>query len=77
MRETVKDWRNEWIHMSGLTDELEVIITDSSLDSFHSEIYSGSFAGIPEELYEKKVIEKGRIIASSVPEREGAYSLTI
>ena len=77
MRETIKDWRSEWIQTNGPTDELEVVITDSSLDAFHSEVYSGSFAEIPEQLYEKQVIEYWRIIASSVPEREGAYSLMV
>lgn len=77
MRETIKDWRSEWIQTNGVTDELEVVITDSSLEAFHSEVYSGSFAKIPEKLFEKRVIENWRIIASSVPEREGAYSLTV
>lgn len=77
MRETVKDWQDEWINTNGLTHDLEVVITDTSQDIVRSELYSGSFADIPPELFDKKVIEDWRIIASSVPERIGAYSLNV
>ena len=77
MRETIKEWRDEWIETNGPTGELEVVITDISQEIARSELYSGSFADIPPELLDKKVIENWRIIASSVPERVGAYSLTV
>lgn len=77
MRETIKEWRDEWIETNGLTKELEVVITDTSQDISRDELYSGSFAEIPPELLNKKVIENWRIIASSVPERVGAYSLIV
>ena len=77
MRETIKEWRDEWIETNGLTKELEVVITDTSRDISCDELSSGSFADIPPELLDKKVIENWRIIASSVPERIGAYSLII
>lgn len=77
MRENVKEWKKEWIDTNGETNELEVSINDSSLDEFASPIYEGSFAGIPEELEEMKVIEWGKICNSSLPERVGIYSLTI
>ena len=77
MRETVKEWKKEWIDTNGETNELEVSIKDSSLDEFTSLIYEGSFAGIPKKLEEKKVVDWGKICNSSVPERVGAYSLTI
>lgn len=77
MRETIKEWRDEWIETNGLTKELEVVITSTNQEITPPELYSGSFAGIPPELLDKKVIENWRIIASSVPERVGAYSLTV
>lgn len=77
MRETIKEWRDEWIETNGPTGELEVVITDTSQEITRSELYSGSFAEIPPELLDKKVIENWRIIASSVSERIGAYSLTV
>ena len=77
MRETIREWREEWIETNGPTGELEVVITDTGQDTNCAELYSGSFVDIPPELFDKKVIEDGRILASSVPERIGAYSLTI
>lgn len=77
MRETIKDWRKEWMETNGETHELEVVIKDSSLDDLASYIYEGSFVDIPEELFDKKVMDCWRILKSSVPERNGAYSLTI
>lgn len=77
MREMIQAWRDEWIETNGFTKELEVVITDTSQEATRSELYSGSFANIPSELLDKKVIENGRIVASSVPERIGAYSLTV
>lgn len=77
MRETVEEWKKEWIETNGQTHELEVVIQDSSLDNFAPYVYEGSFVDIPEELLCKKVADYGRIIESSEPEREGAYLLTI
>jgi hypothetical protein len=77
MRETVKEWKDEWIETNGDTNELEVVITDSNLDNLAPYIYEGSFANIPVVLEEKKVIHNGKILDSSVPARIGAYSLTI
>lgn len=77
MRETIQAWRDEWIETNGFTKELEVVIIDTRQEVTCSELYSGSFANIPPELLDKKVIENGRIVASSVPERIGAYSLTV
>jgi len=77
MRETIGEWKSEWIGTNGKTDELEVLIHDSKLDDFHSCVYEGSFAKIPEILEKKKVIDWGKILASSIQDRTGAYSLTI
>ena len=77
MRETVKEWKDEWIETNGKTNELEVLITDSSLDDMSPYIYEGSFNNIPEALEGKKVISNGKILDSSVPDRIGAYSLTL
>lgn len=83
IRETIGDWKKNWIETNGLTNELEVTIKDGSLkksDTSPDEgvsLYEGSFAKIPDELLEKKVIEYGQIIASSDPEREGCYSLNV
>lgn len=75
MRETLNEWRDEWIATNGNTSELEVLITDSSIDDVY--IYEGNFAGIPIELLERKVIENSKVLDSSVPERRGAYVLII
>lgn len=77
MRKTLSDWKKDWIEANGETHELEVLIKDSQLDDLSSYVYEGSFVDIPEELIDKKVIEWGQIVESSVPERNGAYSLTI
>lgn len=83
MRETIGDWKKEWINTNGTTNDLEVIIKDSNLrksDTWPDEgksLYEGSFAEIPNELLEKKTIESGQIIASSNPERDGCYTLTV
>lgn len=78
MRETLKDWKRDWIEENGEThDSLEVVIINSELDEFAPYVYKGSFADIPEELLDKNVIEWGKIIESSDAERIGAYSLTI
>jgi len=77
MRETVKEWKNEWIETNGETDELEVVIEDVKLDDFASCVYEGSFKDIPEDLLDKKVIESWKIINSSVSKRIGAYALRI
>lgn len=72
MRETIKEWKDEWIETNGETDELEVIIADSIDD-----IYEGSFMNIPEALEEKKVISCGKILNSTISNRIGAYSLKV
>lgn len=77
MRETIGEWKVEWINTNGKTDELEVLIIDSKLDTMAPYIYEGSFAKIPKQLEEKKVIHWGKILESSVRDRIGAYSLTI
>jgi hypothetical protein len=77
MRETIKEWKDEWIETNGHTDDLEVVITDSKLDDLKPYVYEGCFAKIPRELNEKKVIGSGKILDSSVHDRIGAYSLKI
>lgn len=77
MSETLKDWKRDWIKENGQTHDLEVLINDSKLDELEPYIYEGSFVDIPEELLDKKVIRCGQILESTVPERNGAYSLTI
>lgn len=77
MRKVLRDWQRDWIAANGKTSDLEVVIKDSTLDVFAAYVYEGSFAGIPEELLERRVIGWGRIVASSVPERIGAYGLDI
>lgn len=77
MRETLKDWQRDWIKENGKTHDLEVVIKDSKLDELEQCIYEGSFVGIPKKLINKKVVKCGKIIESSIPERNGIYSLTI
>ncbi len=77
MRETVGEWKKEWIDTNGETNELEVVIKSSKLSNGAAYIYEGSFVNIPELLEEKKVITWGKILDSSIPDRIGAYSLTI
>ncbi|MFV0527651.1 MAG: hypothetical protein ACK5MN_02870 [Lachnospiraceae bacterium] len=77
MRETLRAWKKEWIETNGLTDELEVVVKAEELDEHAPAVYEGSFAEIPEEMLDKKVLESAQIVASSVPEREGVYSLLI
>ena len=78
MRETLNDWKRDWIEANGETNEVEVLISEGDGDDiFKPYIYEGSFKDIPEELLDKKVIHCGQIIDSSVPERIGAYSITI
>lgn len=74
MRETIKEWKDEWIETNGETNELEVLISYINSDKY---IYEGSFANIPEELEEKKVVNSSKILDSTVPDRIGAYSLKI
>lgn len=76
MRETLQDWKRDWIEANGETNELEVLVSEGD-DTFKPYIYEGSFKDIPEELLNKKVIHCGQIMDSSVHERIGAYSLTI
>lgn len=77
MRETLKDWKEEWISTNGITTGLEVVIKDSKLHDMAPYIYEGSFVEIPEELLDRKVVETSKIIDSSIPKRIGAYSLTV
>lgn len=77
MRETVGEWRREWIETNGETDELEVVIQNGNVDDSSSYVYEGSFKDIPDGFLDKKVIESGKILDSSVTERIGAYSLTV
>lgn len=77
MRETLKDWKDEWIQTFGVTDGLEVIIADSTLDEMAPYVYEGSFAQIPDRLLSRKVIQCVKILMSSIEVRNGAYSLTI
>lgn len=72
MRETVKEWKDEWLETNGKTDELEVIISEGE-----SDVYEGSFSDIPKKLEEKKVISSGTILDSTIHERIGAYKLKI
>lgn len=76
MREKLRDWKRDWIEANGETDDIEVLISEGD-DTFKPYIYEGSFKDIPEELLDRKVINFGQIMDSSVPERVGAYSLTI
>lgn len=77
MRETVKDWKQEWIETNGETEELEVLIENSNLSDNAPYIYEGSFVSIPKELEEKKVIDWAKILTSSEPARIGSYKLII
>lgn len=77
MREVLSDWQRDWIDANGKTDGLEVVIADGNLDGSAPYIYEGSFAGIPAELLGRKVVKYAQILTSSVPERVGAYSLTV
>lgn len=77
MRETIRDWQNDWLDTNGPTHELEVLITDSSHGKSDSYIYEGSFIDIPVILLDRRVIKSSQVLASSVPERVGTYSLTI
>jgi hypothetical protein len=77
MRETIKEWKDEWIETNGHTDDLEVVIIDSKLNNLNPYIYEGCFAEIPRELEEKRVVGSGKILDSSVYDRIGVYSLRI
>ena len=76
MRETLRDWRRDWLETNGQTDGVEVLISEGD-DAFKPYVYEGSFKDISEELLDRKVIKCGKILESSVPERIGAYLLTI
>ncbi len=77
MRERISDWQRDWIDANGKTEDLEVVIKDGDLYESAPCIYEGSFAGIPEELVDRKVVEWSKIVLSSKQERVGAYSLTV
>lgn len=76
MRETLRDWQRDWIEANGETNDIEVLISEGD-DVFKPYVYEGSFKGISKELLDRKVINYGKILESSEPERNGAYSLTI
>ena len=76
MRETLKDWKRDWIEANGETDDIEVLISEGD-DAFKPYVYEGSFKDIPKELLDMKVVKCWKILESSIPERIGAYSLTI
>ena len=77
MRETLRDWKRDWIEANGETDDIEVLISEGEDSFYNPYIYEGAFKDIPNELLDRKVIRCGKIIASTDPERDGAYSLTI
>ena len=77
MRETIKEWKQEWIETNGETHELEVLIENSVLNENAPYIYEGSFVNIPKELEEVKVIDWAKVLTSSEPSRIGAYKLII
>lgn len=74
MRETVGDWKKEWIETNGETNDLEVLVSFNNSDEY---IFEGSFKDIPVELENRKVVQCGRILTSSVPNRIGAFCLQI
>lgn len=76
MRETLRDWKRDWIEANGETDGIEVLIGEGE-DIFKPYVYEGSFKDIPKELLDRKVFSCGKILESSEAERKGAYSLTI
>jgi len=71
--ETIKDWKDEWMKTNGKTNDLEVLIRYNEDEN----IYEGNFVDIPKDLEEKKVINHSKILASTIPERIGAYILKI
>lgn len=74
---TVGEWRDEWLKDYGKSDEIEVVIMDNKEDVEDVFLYEGSFFGIPCGFFNKRVLQIGRIVASSVAEREGAYSFMV
>lgn len=72
-RETLRDWRKEWIQTNGETHDLEVVVRNDEKD----ELYEGCFLNMPLNLLDKKVVKTQYIITSSCPERVGAYILEI
>lgn len=76
MRETLSDWKRDWIEANGKTDDIEVLINEGD-NAFKPYVYEGSFKDIPKELLDRKVINYGKILESSDIKRKGAYSLTI
>lgn len=68
MRETLKNWKTEWIETNGKTDGIEVLISYNSSDEY---IYEGSFSNIPEELEAKKSSNTARFLTQPfLPELE-------
>lgn len=76
MRTTVEEWKKEWIDTNGLTNEYEVEIYTKQSES-GGPVYAGSFTKIPKELLNKKVLESGKILDSSIADHIGAYRLTV
>lgn len=63
-----------------IASEVVICVCDSSERDFFDnprEIYYGPLAELPADLYAAKVIEKSQIVASSIPEKEGVWSLVI
>lgn len=77
MKETIRDWKNAWVKNNGHTNKLEVVIRCNGQDEQSDCLYEGSFRRIPEKYLKEEVVSSARIIASSVPERVGAYTLSI
>lgn len=74
MRETIGDWKKEWIDTNGKTNDLEVLIRFNNSDGY---IYEGSFFNIPEEFEVKKVVNCSRVLDSTIKARIGAYVLEV
>lgn len=63
MRETLEDWKRDWIDANGETDDIEVLISEGD-NAFTPYIYEGSFKDIPEELLDKKWFIVGKLWTS-------------
>ena len=74
MRKILADWKNDWLKANGQTHDFEVIIYEEDQEA---SIYEGCFLDIPFDLLDSQVLKARQILASSCPERDGAYSLVI
>ena len=77
MNGKIGDWKNAWNEFYAGTEELTVIVKDSSLKKGMEIIYEGAIELIPETLEAREVQEVLRIIDSNVRERIGACCLVI